>query len=155
MLLIDLSDAYPLFCEGQITGKPKASFPLPWITAKESVSSDAEMGNERHDPERTAPDVQSQPLDYDFQCYFLYTKRSDLYRRLDLRCEQMLTGTPRYHDMALCRVQCNPAPRFVEAKVKFPKKNGGKKKKGKKSEIVVKETIKLFSASRDISADKF
>lgn len=30
--------------------------------------------------------------DYDFQCYFLYQHRADLYPRVDLRCEQMVIG---------------------------------------------------------------
>ena len=32
------------------------------------------------------------PLDYDFRCFFLNRRRSDLYRRIDARCEQMLAG---------------------------------------------------------------
>ena len=35
----------------------------------------------------------SAPLDYDFRCYFLAPKeRVDLYRSIDLRCEEMLLG---------------------------------------------------------------
>lgn len=30
--------------------------------------------------------------DYDFQCYFLYQHRAELYRWIDLRCEQMVAG---------------------------------------------------------------
>jgi tRNA dimethylallyltransferase len=30
--------------------------------------------------------------DYDFQCYFLYQHRSELYHWIDLRCEQMVAG---------------------------------------------------------------
>jgi len=30
--------------------------------------------------------------DYDFQCYFLYQHRAELYRWIDLRCEQMIAG---------------------------------------------------------------
>lgn len=70
----------------KITGKPRASFPLPWMTTTESASSDE--NNDVKEIERNSPQV-----DYDFRCYFMYTKRSDLYRRIDLRCEQMLTGS--------------------------------------------------------------
>lgn len=38
-------------------------------------------------------DSESIELDYDFQCYFMYTQRMDLYRRIDQRCEEMLTGS--------------------------------------------------------------
>ncbi|CAM6111490.1 unnamed protein product [Calypogeia fissa] len=68
----------------KISGKPRASFPLPWMPAKESVPLDET--SDLKEIVRTPPQV-----DYDFRCYFLYTKRSDLYRRIDLRCEQMLT----------------------------------------------------------------
>ena len=34
--------------------------------------------------------------DYDFQCYFLYQHRAELYRWIDLRCEQMVAGTRGY-----------------------------------------------------------
>jgi tRNA dimethylallyltransferase len=30
--------------------------------------------------------------DYDFQCYFLYQHRAELYHWIDLRCEQMVAG---------------------------------------------------------------
>lgn len=30
--------------------------------------------------------------EYDFQCYFLYQHRAELYRWIDLRCEQMVAG---------------------------------------------------------------
>ena len=30
------------------------------------------------------------PLDFDFRCFFLHRPRADLYRRIDLRCEQMV-----------------------------------------------------------------
>ena len=30
------------------------------------------------------------PLDFDFRCFFLHRPRIDLYRRIDLRCEQMV-----------------------------------------------------------------
>ena len=34
----------------------------------------------------------SMPLEYDFRCFFLDRPRISLYRRIDLRCEQMLQG---------------------------------------------------------------
>lgn len=32
------------------------------------------------------------PLDYDIRCFYLDRPRISLYRRIDLRCEQMLQG---------------------------------------------------------------
>lgn len=39
-------------------------------------------------------------LDYDFRCFFLSTQRVELYRSIDLRCEDMLLGTYR---SSICR----------------------------------------------------
>lgn len=75
-------------------GVPRTSFPLPYdslkgqvisrITVSCSVSSDAE-----------AETMQSSltELDYDFLCFFISIKRTDLYKRIDQRCEEMLTGS--------------------------------------------------------------
>jgi tRNA A37 N6-isopentenylltransferase MiaA len=81
------------FYVGQITGKPRDSFPLPWMAAKDVIPS--HEGDDVIEVDQAGAAVGSQDLDYDFRCYFLYTKRTDLYRRLDLRCEQMLKGNPR------------------------------------------------------------
>ncbi|XP_024398392.1 tRNA dimethylallyltransferase 9 isoform X2 [Physcomitrium patens] len=35
-------------------------------------------------------DIPEWDYDYDFQCYFLYQNRAELYRWIDLRCEQMI-----------------------------------------------------------------
>lgn len=75
-------------------GVPRTSFPLPYdslkgqvvsrITVSCSVSSDSE-----------AETMQSflTELDYDFLCFFISIKRTDLYKRIDQRCEEMLTGS--------------------------------------------------------------
>ncbi|KAG6546366.1 hypothetical protein Mapa_012407 [Marchantia paleacea] len=55
----------------EITYRPQTSLPSPLFSANGSSN---------------APQ-----LDYDFQCYFLYRERMDLYRRIDRRCEEMLT----------------------------------------------------------------
>ena len=34
----------------------------------------------------------TQDLEYDFLCFFLYNPRETLYRFIDQRCEEMLTG---------------------------------------------------------------
>ncbi|KAL2652879.1 hypothetical protein R1flu_021007 [Riccia fluitans] len=76
----------------KISGRPQSSFPLPWVTAKEST---AEVKTDSREPplkSRQTPDAESSKLlDYDFQCYFMNIKRVDLYRRIDQRCEEMLT----------------------------------------------------------------
>ncbi|BBN18495.1 tRNA dimethylallyltransferase [Marchantia polymorpha subsp. ruderalis] len=55
----------------EITYRPQTSLPSPLFSATGCSN---------------APQ-----LDYDFQCYFLYRERMDLYRRIDQRCEEMLT----------------------------------------------------------------
>lgn len=37
-------------------------------------------------------DNKSKDLDYDFICFFLTSQRLDLYRLIDFRCEDMLSG---------------------------------------------------------------
>lgn len=58
----------------QLSGQPRGAFQILRSDGDENPISDPNW-------------------DYDFQCYFLYQPRPDLYRRIDLRCEQMIEGT--------------------------------------------------------------
>jgi tRNA dimethylallyltransferase len=50
------------------------------------------------------------PLDYDIRCFYLDRPRISLYRRIDLRCEQMLQGGMlQVHNAHVSRDGC-PAP---------------------------------------------
>ncbi|KAL3684672.1 hypothetical protein R1sor_002694 [Riccia sorocarpa] len=75
----------------KISGRPQSSFPLPWVTAKESSADVETDSGEPPLKPRQIPGTDGSELDYDFQCYFMYLKRVDLYRRIDQRCEEMLT----------------------------------------------------------------
>ncbi|CAK9277556.1 unnamed protein product [Sphagnum jensenii] len=58
----------------KVSGHPCAAFPKPCNYREDGVNGDTEW-------------------DYDFQCYFLYQHRADLYHWIDLRCEQMVAET--------------------------------------------------------------
>lgn len=66
------------------SGSPPSAFRLPYDSFKEQ--SIAVMPNNSHDS-------QSKDLDYDFICFFLTSSRMDLYRSIDFRCEDMLSGS--------------------------------------------------------------
>jgi hypothetical protein len=57
-----------------VSGRPRAAFPKPFNYSEDGINGDTEW-------------------DYDFQCYFLYQHRSELYHWIDFRCEQMVAGT--------------------------------------------------------------
>jgi tRNA A37 N6-isopentenylltransferase MiaA len=47
------------------------------------------------------------PLDYDIRCFYLDRPRISLYRRIDLRCEQMLQGGMlQVHNASVSRAGC-------------------------------------------------
>ncbi|KAG6548363.1 hypothetical protein Mapa_010142 [Marchantia paleacea] len=75
----------------KISGRPQSSFPLPWARDS-SVTGGTDSYGGALNPGQTSGS-ESTELDYDFQCYFMYTQRMDLYRRIDQRCEEMLTDT--------------------------------------------------------------
>jgi len=60
----------------QVSGQPRGAFPKPF-----NYTLDHMDGSEWD-------------YDYDFQCYFLYQHRAELYHWIDYRCEQMLAGMP-------------------------------------------------------------
>lgn len=60
--------------ELQVSGQPRGAFPKPY-----NYTLDHMDGSEWD-------------YDYDFQCYFLYQHRAELYHWIDLRCEQMVAG---------------------------------------------------------------
>ncbi|CAM6007898.1 unnamed protein product [Sphagnum balticum] len=55
----------------KVSGRPRAAFPKPFNYSEDGINGDTEW-------------------DYDFQCYFLYQHRSELYHWIDFRCEQMV-----------------------------------------------------------------
>lgn len=58
----------------QTCGQPRGVFPKPFNYTQDHM------------------DGSEWDYDYDFQCYFLYQHRAELYHWIDYRCEQMLAG---------------------------------------------------------------
>lgn len=65
---------HALVIEPQTSGQPRSAFSKLRIDEQDNVIEGAAH------------------WDYDFQCYFLYQPRPDLYQKIDLRCEQMVQG---------------------------------------------------------------
>ncbi|KAI3708325.1 hypothetical protein L2E82_37492 [Cichorium intybus] len=71
------------------TGLPPSAFPVPYDSFKEqtgSKSTDLDLDFS------TNLDEKKKDLDYEFICFFLSTSRTDLYRSIDFRCEDMISG---------------------------------------------------------------
>ncbi|XP_006656524.1 tRNA dimethylallyltransferase 9 [Oryza brachyantha] len=64
------------------SGSPPSAFTLPYNAY-----------NQRRLTNQTDADQPPKELDYDFLCIFLACPRVDLYRSIDLRCEEMLADT--------------------------------------------------------------
>ncbi|KAK9209086.1 hypothetical protein WN944_001449 [Citrus x changshan-huyou] len=75
------------------TGSPPSAFQIPFDSFREhSDSSETDHSYERNSS-AGASDTNPKDLDYDFMCFFLSSHRLDLYRSIDLRCEDMLPGS--------------------------------------------------------------
>ncbi|KAJ0261235.1 tRNA dimethylallyltransferase 9 [Hirschfeldia incana] len=77
------------------TGSPPSSFRVPYDSFRESLNS-APDANDDFSEDGSSADTSIQniqtDLDYDFLCFFLSSPRIDLYRSIDFRCEDMLSG---------------------------------------------------------------
>ncbi|OVA13280.1 tRNA isopentenyltransferase [Macleaya cordata] len=76
------------------SGLPPSAFQVPYDSFKEQFGSK----KSDHSPYGTVSgdglgEKLSRELDYDFICFFLSSQRLDLYRMIDMRCEDMLSGT--------------------------------------------------------------
>ncbi|XP_047096434.1 tRNA dimethylallyltransferase 9-like [Lolium rigidum] len=69
------------------SGSPPSAFALPYSSFQEQ-----QHGTKLTD---SPMDCQVKELDYDFLCIFLACPRVELYRSIDLRCEEMLADTGR------------------------------------------------------------
>ncbi|CAA7396030.1 unnamed protein product [Spirodela intermedia] len=70
------------------SGSPPSAFPVPYESFKKQLISSP--SSQRSDGAADA----LRSLDYDFICFFLSTPRLDLYRSIDLRCEEMIVECP-------------------------------------------------------------
>ncbi|KAF3788383.1 tRNA dimethylallyltransferase 9 [Nymphaea thermarum] len=73
------------------TGSPPSAFSIPYDSFREQLESRASDSSPDSISSSNGP---SEDLDYDFICFFLSSKRTELYRMIDLRCEEMLKGNP-------------------------------------------------------------
>ena len=77
----------------QSSGSPPSAFQVPYDSFRKQ--RDPTVSNGAHDINSSVDvveDVKLKELDYDFICFFLTNQRLDLYRSIDCRCEDMLTG---------------------------------------------------------------
>lgn len=82
-------DSLPLIM--QSSGLPPSAFPIPYDSFKGQVDSHStDLGVAT--PTDAILDEKQKDLDYDFICFFLSTSRTDLYRSIDFRCEDMISG---------------------------------------------------------------
>ncbi|GLT47444.1 hypothetical protein SLA2020_211420 [Shorea laevis] len=74
------------------TGSPPSAFHIPYDSFKQQFDSSGTNDSHNLNPSRVVPEqVTAKELDYEFICFFLSSPRLDLYRLIDLRCEEMLT----------------------------------------------------------------
>ncbi|KAM1805102.1 hypothetical protein ACFX12_030892 [Malus domestica] len=70
------------------SGSPPSAFQVPYDSfRKQCDANDASPSTD------VMEEVKSKELDYDFLCFFLSSKRVDLYKSIDYRCEDMLSGS--------------------------------------------------------------
>lgn len=77
----------------QTTGSPPSSFRVPYDSFRENLNSpDAnDFNGNGASADISIQNIQTD-LDYDFLCFFLSSPRVDLYRSIDFRCEDMISG---------------------------------------------------------------
>ncbi|KAI8552480.1 hypothetical protein RHMOL_Rhmol06G0269700 [Rhododendron molle] len=68
------------------SGSPPSAFRVPYDSFRESTLDDGSSDDRIEESKST-------DLDYEFNCFFLSGQRLDLYRSIDLRCEDMLLGS--------------------------------------------------------------
>ncbi|KAK2986627.1 hypothetical protein RJ640_004383, partial [Escallonia rubra] len=76
------------------SGSPTSTFQVPYDSFRDpldSRSTDCSLGINSSADGRLASEPKN--LDYDFSCFFLSTRRLDLYQSIDFRCEDMLSGS--------------------------------------------------------------
>ncbi|KAJ9182966.1 hypothetical protein P3X46_006893 [Hevea brasiliensis] len=76
------------------SGSPPSAFQVPYDSFKEQLGTSlAENSHNVHSSGHVPEEVKPKDLDYEFICFFLSSPRLDLYRSIDYRCEDMLSGT--------------------------------------------------------------
>ncbi|KAJ8764615.1 hypothetical protein K2173_006697 [Erythroxylum novogranatense] len=76
------------------SGSPPSAFQVPYDSFKEPLSTDSRYRSYSVNTYQDANEsVKPKDLDYEFLCFFLSSRRIDLYRSIDFRCEEMLSGS--------------------------------------------------------------
>ncbi|XP_059444549.1 tRNA dimethylallyltransferase 9 isoform X2 [Corylus avellana] len=74
------------------SGSPPSAFRVPYDSFREQCSSVIDSSHDVNSSADALKENESKDLDYDFICFFLSTQRVDLYKSIDYRCEDMLSG---------------------------------------------------------------
>ncbi|PRQ45360.1 putative tRNA dimethylallyltransferase [Rosa chinensis] len=72
---------------------PPSAFEIPYDSFRKECDSSVVDTNDISSSADVVEEVKSKELDYDFICFFLSNQRVDLYRSIDWRCEDMVSGT--------------------------------------------------------------
>ncbi|CAM8957657.1 unnamed protein product [Rhodiola kirilowii] len=75
------------------SGLPPSAFQVPYDSFKSQPSQSVSCPSHVTGSSTSAHEDHPLDLDYDFICFFLTNQRVDLYRSIDLRCEDMLLGS--------------------------------------------------------------
>ncbi|CAI9088768.1 OLC1v1023192C2 [Oldenlandia corymbosa var. corymbosa] len=74
------------------SGSPTSAFQVPYDSFREPSDFHGENSVDISSSIDGFQENKSKNLDYEFLCFFLSTQRLDLYRSIDFRCEDMLSG---------------------------------------------------------------
>lgn len=77
----------------QSSGSPPSAFHVPYDSFREQPSS-VDHSHDVNSSSDGSKENKSKELDFEFICFFLSSQRLELYRSIDLRCEDMLLGKP-------------------------------------------------------------
>ncbi|KAK9269328.1 hypothetical protein L1049_001099 [Liquidambar formosana] len=93
------------------SGLPPSAFRVPYDSFREQF--DSSVSDRSYNITSSADgheESDSKDLDYDFICFFLSSRRLDLYRLIDLRCEDMLSGSDGILSEAKCLLDTGLLP---------------------------------------------
>lgn len=77
----------------QSSGSPPSAFSVPYDSFRKQRDLIAtDNSNDMNSSPDEVGEIESKELDYDFTCFFLSSQRLHLYRSIDYRCEDMLSG---------------------------------------------------------------
>lgn len=75
------------------SGSPPSAFRVPYDSFREQGGNVTDSSDDVNSSADALEENRSKDLDHEFICFFLSNKRVDLYRLIDYRCEDMLSGS--------------------------------------------------------------